>query len=86
MNCKLFVLLRKQIEVRPGGKEDSIERCCTTYWRFGGACFLCFKWQRKRSTVGTDMVKKIRKAAAELNYQPNLIVKSLRWAKQNPSV
>jgi LacI family transcriptional regulator len=32
----------------------------------------------KEKRVGTDIVKKIRKAAEELNYQPNQIARSLR--------
>jgi len=34
--------------------------------------------KEKEARVGVDMVKKIRAAAAELNYQPNLIAKSLK--------
>ena len=37
--------------------------------------------KEKEARVGADMVKKIRKAAAELNYQPNLIAKSLKMGK-----
>ncbi len=34
--------------------------------------------KEKEARVGADMAKKIKKAAAELNYQPNLIAKSLK--------
>ena len=34
--------------------------------------------KEKEARVGADMVKKIRKAAIDLNYQPNLIAKSLK--------
>ena len=37
--------------------------------------------KEKEARVGADMVKKIRKAAIELNYQPNLIAKSLKMGK-----
>jgi LacI family transcriptional regulator len=37
--------------------------------------------KEKEARVGADMAKKIRKAAAELNYQPNLIAKSLKMGK-----
>ena len=37
--------------------------------------------KEKEARVGADMVKKIRKAAADLNYQPNLIAKSLKMGK-----
>ena len=39
--------------------------------------------KEKQARVGDEMVKKIRKAAAELNYQPNLIAKSLQSGKTN---
>ena len=34
--------------------------------------------QEKEKRVGAEVVKKIRKAAEELNYQPNQIARSLR--------
>ena len=37
--------------------------------------------KQKEARVGAEMVKKIRKAAEELNYQPNLIAKSLKMGK-----
>ena len=37
--------------------------------------------KEKEARVGPEMVKKIRKAAIELNYQPNLIAKSLKSGK-----
>lgn len=37
--------------------------------------------KEKEARVGADMAKKIRKAAIELNYQPNLIAKSLKMGK-----
>ncbi len=37
--------------------------------------------KEKEARVGADMAKKIREAAAELNYQPNLIAKSLKMGK-----
>ena len=37
----------------------------------------------KEARVGADMAEKIRKAAAELNYQPNVIAKSLKSGKTN---
>lgn len=37
----------------------------------------------KQARVGDEMAKKIRKAAADLNYQPNLIAKSLQSGKTN---
>ncbi|SFP81834.1 LacI family DNA-binding transcriptional regulator [Parafilimonas terrae] len=37
--------------------------------------------KEKEARVGADMANKIRKAAAELNYQPNLIAKSLKMGK-----
>lgn len=37
--------------------------------------------KQKEARVGADMAKKIKKAAAELNYQPNLIAKSLKMGK-----
>lgn len=39
--------------------------------------------KEKEFRVGPEMVKKIRKAVAELNYQPNLIAKSLKSGKTN---
>ncbi len=37
--------------------------------------------KEKEARVGADMAKRIKKAAAELNYQPNLIAKSLKMGK-----
>ncbi len=37
--------------------------------------------KEKEARVGADMVKKIRKAAADLHYQPNLIAKSLKMGR-----
>ena len=37
--------------------------------------------KEKEARVGADMANKIRKAAIELNYQPNLIAKSLKMGK-----
>jgi LacI family transcriptional regulator len=37
--------------------------------------------KQKEARVGADMAEKIRKAAKELNYQPNLIAKSLKMGK-----
>lgn len=37
--------------------------------------------KEKEARVGADMAKKIRKAAAELNYQPNLIAKGLKMGQ-----
>ena len=37
--------------------------------------------KEKEARVGADMAKRIRKAAADLNYQPNLIAKSLKMGK-----
>ncbi|MFT4153534.1 LacI family DNA-binding transcriptional regulator [Parafilimonas sp.] len=37
--------------------------------------------KEKEARVGADMAKRIRKAAVELNYQPNLIAKSLKMGK-----
>src|SRR5690348_6892120 len=39
--------------------------------------------KEKEARVGPEMAKKIRKAVAELNYQPNLIAKSLKSGKTN---
>lgn len=39
--------------------------------------------KEKEARVGPEMVKKIRKAVAELNYQPNLIAKSLKSGRTN---
>lgn len=39
--------------------------------------------KEKEARVGAEMVKKIRKAVKELNYQPNLIAKSLKSGKTN---
>lgn len=39
--------------------------------------------KEKEARVGPEMVKKIRKAVLELNYQPNLIAKSLKSGKTN---
>lgn len=39
--------------------------------------------KEKQARVGKDMVEKIRQAAAELNYQPNLIAKGLKSGKTN---
>ena len=37
--------------------------------------------KEKEARVGAGMAEKIRKAAAELNYQPNLIAKGLKMGK-----
>jgi len=37
--------------------------------------------KEKEARVGAEMAKRIKKAAAELNYQPNLIAKSLKMGK-----
>ena len=39
--------------------------------------------KEKEARVGTEMAEKIRKAIAELNYQPNLIAKSLKSGRTN---
>ncbi|MBS1603133.1 MAG: substrate-binding domain-containing protein [Bacteroidetes bacterium] len=39
--------------------------------------------KEKQARVGDEIAKKIRKAAADLNYQPNLIAKSLQSGKTN---
>lgn len=39
--------------------------------------------KEKQARVSVEMADKIRKAAAELNYQPNLIAKSLKSGKTN---
>ena len=39
--------------------------------------------KEKEARVGDEMVMKIRKAVTELNYQPNLIAKSLKSGKTN---
>ena len=39
--------------------------------------------KEKEARVGSEMVLKIRKAVTELNYQPNLIAKSLKSGKTN---
>lgn len=39
--------------------------------------------KEKEARVGFEMAEKIRKAASELNYQPNLIAKSLKSGKTN---
>lgn len=39
--------------------------------------------KEKKGRVGLEMANKIRKAAAELNYKPNLIAKSLKSGKTN---
>ena len=39
--------------------------------------------KEKQARVGDEMVRKIRKAAADLNYQPNLIAKSLQSGRTN---
>jgi len=39
--------------------------------------------KEKQGRVGPDMAERIRKAAAKLNYQPNLIAKSLKSGRTN---
>jgi len=39
--------------------------------------------KEKQARVGNEIAKKIRKAAADLNYQPNLIAKSLQSGRTN---
>jgi len=39
--------------------------------------------KEKQARVGDEIAKKIRKAAADLNYQPNLIAKSLQSGRTN---
>jgi LacI family transcriptional regulator len=39
--------------------------------------------KEKQARVGDEIARKIRKAAADLNYQPNLIAKSLQSGKTN---
>jgi len=39
--------------------------------------------KEKKGRVGAEMVKRIRKAAIELNYKPNLIAQSLKSGKTN---